>query len=226
MGVAVVLGAGAYALTDQSGDDAASAGTARTAAAGVPGYGYGYGGPRRMWHRERRDADLSGLASKLKVDQAKLKQALSEIRDERHADGGPAKQLAAALGLPVEKVRDALAKLRPNRPRFAPRRHPRGPFGGAELAKALGVSQDKLDAAIAKLRDSRSAERDQFAAKLADKLGIPESRVKAALPDRHFGGPPGLRRRGGPGPGRPTMGGPPPGGPPMGGPPPGPPPAP
>lgn len=263
LGSAVVLASGSYALGTQTGDGSASADAGRAATSkGASG------------SASRRDCGVNGLASRLKVDPAKLRQALEAIRSERKADGGPAKELASALGLPEQQVRDALAKLRAQhrgerrdrgpgdvrpggrrerlseaakelgvskaklraalrdaRPDSGPGarrgRGPGGPFA-ADLAKTLGVSADKVEAALAKLQGSRDDHRAEFAKKLADKLGIPESRVKAALPDGpmgvgarrdHHGGPPGGPpfggRGGGPGFG-PPRGGPPPDGPPPG----------
>src|SRR3954454_10813120 len=58
----------------------------------------------------------------------------------------------------------------------------------ADAAKKLGVSQDKLLAALKKLRDDRKGKADDlraaFAKALATQLGIPESKVDAALAKR------------------------------------------
>jgi len=301
LGSAVVLASGAYALGTQTGDGSASAGTAKAAAAAKASSGL-------AGRRAGRDCGVDGLASRLKVDPGKLRQALKEIRAERRREGGPAKELASALGLPEQQVREALNKLRaqhrddrgnrrdgflaavakslgvpeakaraalaklgpgrgdrrggrqpggrrerltaaakelgvseaklrsalrdarPDREPGARRgRGPGGPFA-ADLAKALGVSAEKVEAAVGKLQGSRDERRAQFVKKLADKLGIPESRVKAALPHGSMGmgarrghrGPPGGGPPGGRGPG-PGFGPPPGGGlPPGGGPPPGP----
>lgn len=78
------------------------------------------------------------------------------------------------------------------------RRGRRQMFSG--LAKELGVKEADLRTA---LKEIRKEQRDDFAKKLAAKLGISEAKVKAALPDRPRGGP-----------GRRGFGGPPPGGPP------------
>jgi hypothetical protein len=73
---------------------------------------------------------------------------------------------------------------------------PGGPRGHADLAKELGVSQKKLDKAFASIRDEvRPAKRpdgppseadikameSKLAAALADKLGLSEAKVAAAL---------------------------------------------
>ncbi len=298
VGSAAVLASAAYGLGTQAGDGAASAdsagqGTTRDHTMAAPG-------------PMRREFGLGRLASRLGVDKAALRKALDEIRAERPegaGPGGPAKNLADALGVPVEKVRSALktlrqdhraqrgdrrdgflaavakslgvsedkvssaleklgpghgpppgpptdrparlaaaakelgvseaklrAALRDARPDFGPGGRPgksggpghAGPGGplAADLAKALGLSADKVQAALAKQGEAR---RDEFAKKLADKLGIPEAKVKAALPARPLGPPFGHHGpRGGHGmPGGPPPGDPgDPGGP--GGPPPGP----
>lgn len=301
LGSAVVLASGAYALGTQTGDGSASADKSSAAAANRFDNHDHRGGPVGG-RRAGRGVGLRDLASRLKVDPAKLRQALKEIRVERRADGGPAKELASALGLPEQQVRDALDKLhaqhrgdrrdgflaavakflglpeakvraaldklgparghrrdrrpgdhRPGarrerlsaaakelgvsesklrsalhaaRPDFGPgARRGRGPAGlfAADLAKALGVSAEKVEAALARLRASHDQRRAEFVKKLAGKLGIPESRVKAALPDGPMGmgpprghrGPPGGPPPGGRGPG-PGFGPPPGGGPPPG----------
>ena len=66
----------------------------------------------------------------------------------------------------------------------------------SSLAKELGVKAADLRKALREIRKER---RDDFAAKLAKKLGISEAKVKQALPDRPHGGP--GRGFHGPGPG-------------------------
>lgn len=73
----------------------------------------------------------------------------------------------------------------------------------AGLAKELGVKEADLRKALTAIRKEQ---RDDFAEKLADKLGLSAAKVKKALPDRPkalkggrgFGGPP-PGGRGGPG---------------------------
>src|SRR3954454_21646106 len=106
---ALVLASGAYALGSQSGDGAALAGTAPSSSsssgqqAGRP-WGPGPGGPGR---------ELSGLAGRLGVSEAKLRAALQDLKPDRREDheATVAKALAGALGLSTDKVQAALQKL-------------------------------------------------------------------------------------------------------------------
>ena len=95
--------------------------------------------------------DLSALATKLGVTEAKLRDALQSLRP---GPGGP----------------------RP-RPGF---RHDRDEKLGA-LAKDLGVSQAKLKTALKAIRDDLKAQRDKaidgFAADLAKELGVSKAKV-------------------------------------------------
>ncbi len=244
--------------------------------------------------------DLSGIAAKLGVSEAKLRAALDDLRPDRPAKGKRGGDIAAALAKELDvseaKVQEILEKNRPARPprpnknRMAAKLAKelgistakvrsaladskqgdrRGPPAIDELAKELGVSEAKLRSALEKTRPKggpgramripkglvtalakgldkdasevraafrkvhaakekeHTARRNEFAQKLADKLGISVDKVKAALPKggpghhghARPGGPPGPGGPGGPG----GFGGPPPGPPPAGGPPPGPP---
>jgi Clp amino terminal domain, pathogenicity island component len=84
-----------------------------------------------------------------------------------------------------------------------------GPCGASGLADKLGVDENKLEDA---LRDFRSSQgdsgRDDFAAALADALGISADKVRSAFDKLHAQREERFEDRGG----RPDMGPPPPGG--------------
>jgi transposase-like protein len=202
----VALASGAYALGSQAGDgDAAAAKTPNGAQPygppGHPGFGRFHGGPR---------PDLSGLADRLGVSEAKLRAALEDLRSAQRPGPGKAhddlaQELADALGIDASKVTAALDKLRPRaerRQHRADRRCGHGPADRrrgpavAALAKELGVTQAQLRAAFDKLRAAKEKEfadrRAEFAKQLAAKLGIDVSKVEKALPaQRPFRGRPG-----------------------------------
>lgn len=163
------------------------------------------------------------LAKELGISTAKVRSALADSKGDRR--GPPAlDDLAEKLGVTEAKLRSALDAVRPK----APQRRRGGDRMQAKLVAALAKGLDKdaseVRAALRKVRAAHekehAARRDEFAQKLADKLGISVDKVKAALPEggpgRH--GPGGPGGHGGPG----APGGPPPGGPGFGGPPPGP----
>jgi hypothetical protein len=101
-------------------------------------------------------------------------------------------RLADRLGVDQDKLRDALEDLRPD---LGGPGHPPGGPGqqfSKDLADALGTTQAKVEAALKKVRDKyekqAKAQRDEFAQKLADKLGIDVSKVKKAFDGpAHFG---------------------------------------
>jgi Spy/CpxP family protein refolding chaperone len=104
VGGALVLASGAYALGTQTGDGTALAGGKPTPAkAGAPPGPGRHGGPR----------DLSGIAAKLGVTEAKLRAAMEKIRPdlekqhEAERDALIAK-LAAKLGVSEAKVKDVI----------------------------------------------------------------------------------------------------------------------
>ena len=156
------------------------------------------------------------LAKELGISTAKVRSALAESKGDRR--GPPAlDDLAEELGVSEAKLRSALEDIRPR----AFRRHRGGDRMQAKLVAALAKGLDKdaseVRAALRKVRAAHekehAARRDEFAQKLADKLGISVDKVKAALP---AGGPGHHGPGGGPGgppPGGPGFGGPPPGGP-------------
>lgn len=120
-----------------------------------------------------RDRFAAGLASKLGIDESKVKEALEAQRPGRS-----------------EQPREA----RPGR--GGPRCGPGGPGGPdtSALAKALGVDEAKLKTALDELREEHQARhaqrRDEFANALADRLGIDVQKVKDALsmgPPHHGG---------------------------------------
>jgi biotin operon repressor len=201
---AVVLAGGAYALGAQKDDGTALAGGKARGA----GYGYGWGpgpggpgggpggpggpGLRRGFMQQ----GFEDLASKLGVSEAKLREALRNIRPDRGdfeaKRAERVKDLAAALGIPESKVEAAIEKYGPG-PGRRFRRGPGGPGGPPpggkpprraerldDFAKALGVTPAKLRAAMEQLREDK---RDEFAQKLATELGISVDKVKGALPE-------------------------------------------
>ena len=207
LGGALVLASGAYGLGTQVGGGAALAGDTTASSgrqAGPPP------GPRR--HRGPRD--LSGVADRLGVSEAKLKAALEDLRPDRGAKRDEhrdalAKALAAELGLDAAKVTAALDKVHGDRKVI--RRERRGDrlhrFDEA-LAAKLGVDAAKVRSAFDALRPRDRGGAKPSLADLAKRIGVGEDRLRAALDDLRPGPRPG--GRGGPGPGfRPGPGGPP-----------------
>jgi Spy/CpxP family protein refolding chaperone len=198
VGGALVLASGAYALGTQTGDGTALAGGKPTPAkAGAPPGPGRHGGPR----------DLSGIAAKLGVTEAKLRAALQDLRPgpgakkDEHQDA-LAKALASALGLDQAKVSAALEKLHGDRKVI--RRDRRGDrlnrFDEA-LATKLGIDAAKVRAAFDSLKPgpNRRVAKPGLA-DLAKKLGVSEAKLRAALGELRPGRPgPGFRRPGGPG---------------------------
>lgn len=166
-------------------------------------------------HQQRFDAMIAAVAKALGKSEADVKAAFEKNKPaDRDGDsdgdgphgpgpfGGPGGRghhggpgapaalsaIAKDLGVGTAKLRAALMKARPQDP---PRREERGDRG-ADLAKALGVTTDELEKA---LDEVRTAERDAFAAKLADKLGIDAQKVEDALANGFpfFHGPGGGR---------------------------------
>jgi hypothetical protein len=204
---ALVLASGAYALGTQTSDGTALAGAKTPTQTGAPGPGRP-GGPR----------DLSGIATKLGVTEAKLRAALEDLRPDR---GGKdevrkdelAKALATELGLDQAKVTAALEKLHGNRKVI---RRDRGGdrlnrFDDA-LAAKLGIDAAKVRSAFDALKPgpNRRAEKPALA-DLAKQLGVSEDKLRSALTDLRPGPRP---RPGRPGPGFKHPGGPRPVGPP------------
>jgi hypothetical protein len=198
VGGALVLASGAYALGTQTGDGTALAGGKPTPAkAGAPPGPGRHGGPR----------DLSGIAAKLGVTEAKLRAALQDLRPGRGTKKGEhqdalAKALASALGLDQAKVSAALEKLHGDRKVI--RRDRRGDrlnrFDEA-LATKLGIDAAKVRAAFDSLKPgpNRRVAKPGLA-DLAKKLGVSEAKLRAALGELRPGRPgPGFRRPGGPG---------------------------
>ena len=171
--------------------------------------------------REKKEARFAAkLAAALGVETDQVATALDELEQEFENEGpgpgGPgdfAAALAEKLGVSEAKVESALRKIHRN----GWRDHGRGGMQLGALAEALGVTRAELRTAFRELRNDRPERGDLHADLvkfLADRFGLSEEKVEAALPE--FGGPGG--RRGGPGgpPGGPGgFGGPggPPGGP-------------
>jgi Mn-dependent DtxR family transcriptional regulator len=181
----VVLASAAYALGSQAGDGDAIAGSpAGTTAAGAPAATAAATGNRG------RDADrrhhhggpgLSRLAERLGVSASALRTALTEIRREQPSRAERRQQLAAALaaalGLPADRVTSALD-------RVAPDRGARRDRLAEQLAAELGVDAAKVRAALDKVRRGHHDGRDRgdgVAAELARALGVDAAKVRAAL---------------------------------------------
>jgi energy-converting hydrogenase A subunit M len=164
---AVALASGAYALGSQAGDGSAVA--ARTNGANAPGYGP----PGRDHWREGPGARFDGLADRLGVDPADLRNALDDIAKTHRDD--IAQKLADALGIDRAKVDAAFAKLRPKGPD-----HPAGDDRHHDFAQALAdelnLSVDKVQAALDKQRDHRSDP-----AALAKALGVSTAKLRQAF---------------------------------------------
>jgi transcriptional regulator with XRE-family HTH domain len=125
----------------------------------------------------------AALAKELGLSTAKVRAALEERRGQ---PGGPS-DLAEELGVSEERLREAFhavfGELRP-RPPHRPRLE--------NLADELGVTQAQLDAAFDELREEHDDLRDEFAAELADRLGLDVAKVQEELDDLR---PPGFGRR-------------------------------
>jgi hypothetical protein len=202
---ALVLASGAYALGSQAGDGSALAGSGSNAT-NLRGAGFGYG-PGRLHPR------FESLADQLGVSEAKLRDALEAVRDERkarHDDVRAAvvKALANELGISEAKVEAALGK------RVEVRKGGRklerdGRLGdlrdafAKQLAGKLGVDAAKVRSALDELRHDRTHPGDL--GDVATKLGVSEAKLRAALADLRprpgrFGKPErALRKRGEPG---------------------------
>jgi len=153
-------------------------------------------GERKAVRRDRRGDRLQrfdeALAAKLGVDAAKIRSAFDSLKPgpDRRAGRASLADLAKKIGVSEDKLRAAIADVRPG-PRPVRRgfghglRRGGGPAPVAELAKELGVTPAKLRAALQKIRGDfakqHEAERDAFIAKLADKLGVSEAKVKDVI---------------------------------------------
>jgi Clp amino terminal domain, pathogenicity island component len=180
---ALVLASGAYALGSQASDGAALAGSTTASSSQQPGRPFGRG-----HHRD----DLSGLAGRLGVSQAKLHAALADLRPDRRDDheGVVAKALAGALGLSTVKVQAALEQLHGQRKlkRDDRRADGRDAFAQA-LATKLGVSAAKVRAGLEAVRPDRRGAGPPDLGTLAQKIGVSEAKLRAALDDVRPGRP-------------------------------------
>jgi AraC-like DNA-binding protein len=122
------------------------------------------------------------LASELGVPADRVTAALEKLRGDhgdRHEELTAA--LASKLGVGASKLRAAFEELRGDG------RRDRGPrAGAAALARELGIGAAKVRSAFRELRDElgpppRHRDRDDFAADLADELGVSESAVQDAF---------------------------------------------
>jgi AraC-like DNA-binding protein len=174
---AVALASGAYALGTQVDDGNAAAANgpdARPAFAGGPGGPPGFGhGPGRPGFRGGPGGPfLEGLADRLGVSEAKLRDALEDLRTD--ARDRFAAELAAALGVDKAKVTAALEKAKPERGHI---RRPRAPRAfAAALAKELGLSTAKVRAAFEKHRSNPTTPTD-----LAKELGVTQEQLRDAF---------------------------------------------
>jgi hypothetical protein len=202
---ALVLASGAYALGSQAGDGSALAGsTTATPQAAPPGPG-----------RHRGPRDLSAIAGRLGVTQARLRAALQDLRPDRKAAtddrrGELAKALATELGLPTDKVQAALEKFKGERRAGGrERRGDRLHRFDAVLATKLGVDPAKVRAAFDSLRPGGRRAGPPDLAALAGKIGVSEDKLRSALADLRPGpgGGPGMFGPGKPGPGKLGAGG-------------------
>jgi DNA-binding transcriptional regulator YhcF (GntR family) len=195
---ALLLASAAYALGSQAGDGAALAGD-RTTSGGRQAGPFGRpGGPGR---------DLSGIAGRLGVTEAKLRAALDDLRPDRGAmdthKAALAKALATELGLPTDKVQAALDKLHgPRGERRDRRRGDKHLRFDAALAAKLGVEPAKIRSAFQALKSGGRRGGPADLGELAQKIGVSEAKLRSALADLR----PGMRGRRGPGrPGGPVV---------------------
>jgi Clp amino terminal domain, pathogenicity island component len=217
LGGAVALAVGAYGVGSQAnGGSAAAKGAATAYGQGYgPGPGGGFGGRGRFLDDAASQLGVTpaALRSALESLRGERRDDRQGKRDEL------ASSLAASLGVPVAKVQAALDKLAPKGkrgrwrgdrggppPGGAPpplrgRRGPGGPGRGllradrlvSALATELGVPKADVQKAIETFRtkeeSEHAAQRDAFAQKLADKLGISVDKVKSVLERGPGGGP-------------------------------------
>lgn len=110
---------------------------------GGPGQGRGFGHGGRFGFA--KGADLSALATKLGVDESKLRDALKAVRDDlraaRKAAGAPSGTAPGTPGKPdLSALQDQFAQL---------------------LAKQLGLDVNKVKTALAELRATAQADRQK-----------------------------------------------------------------
>ena len=112
---------------------------ATSPAPGNGGQGHGKGwGPGGRFGGVAKGADLSALASKLGVDESKLRDALKAVRDDLRA---ARKAAGAPSGKPDQSaMQDQLAQL---------------------LAKELGIDPNKVKTALAEVRAAAQADRQK-----------------------------------------------------------------
>ena len=143
---AAVLATGAYALGSQEGGGGASAATANPAHAGPWAGPYGMHPPGPGMRMRFRGGvrgpgfgpDLSALAQKLGVSEAKLQSALGAIRPTLHDRRNGLADLASALGISQARLKAAFQKVEQQR---------RDALASA-LAKQLGLPVSKVSSAL------------------------------------------------------------------------------
>jgi hypothetical protein len=186
LGGGVALASAAFAIGSQAGGGSAVAGTSSAAPAveaaatpaSKPVHLRGPGGEK----------PLGDLATRLGVDEAKLRAALEDLRPERKEIDGHAAELAKILKLDEAKVKGALEKIRPARAQRHDRRRVPG-FVVDELVKDLKLDEAEVRAAIEKVLPGEPPERGErpdkeaMLAALAKELGVEAAKVRESLSD-------------------------------------------
>ncbi len=178
LATAVIVPAAAIGVTSATAKSSSSAGSSSSAA------GHHRGGPH--------GPDLSKLATKLGVTQAQLKAALDAIRPtdkpaKQDRGAGLAADIAAALGVSVDKVTPILDASKPAKPATRPAPGTKPDASGLVTALSTGLSIDKatVQTALDKLQAAHEADhtaRDTaMAAALAKQLNLDTATVQAAL---------------------------------------------
>jgi hypothetical protein len=134
----------------------------------------------------RHGQELRALARELGVSRAKLRAALDAVgAGDRPDKGDLAADLAQALGVEESAVQEILEENRPDG-----RRGPGGPHSPGDLVEALAsglnIDEAKIEDALESLHEQRH---DEFAAALAEELGLDADDVADAL-DAFRPGPP------------------------------------
>ena len=171
-GAAAAIGLGVSAAAraaDTTPTPAPTSTSSSSPGASDQGHGKGWGPGGRFGGAMGKGADLSTLASKLGVDEAKLRDAIKAVREDlraaRKASGtAPTKpdasalqdqfpeKLASELGIDVDKVTTALAEMR-----------------AAEQADRQKAFDDRLAQAV---KDGKLTQAEADAVKKAAKAGI------------------------------------------------------
>lgn len=201
-GGALAIASVGYGLGTQAGDGTAIAESSQQR----------NGGPPALFFERGVPPGFSDLADKLGVDADELRRAMRDFRDQEHADRRKelSNALAEALGIPADRVSDALDRLhekhevrRADRMAPPPGRglHVRHALPLRQLATQLGVSRADLRNAFRELRPDRPGrgferQGEELAKFLADRFELDVDRVSDALaelgPPLRSGHRPGL----------------------------------